>query len=472
MKCSKTRIRKSSSCVKDKFRQLKLDKFFSVCTKSVKSESGRKIKNSKTLQCSRKLFVENVRVIVDDEEAVVPITQEVKYEVVTVQTECVSQSSNNRENSAASRPIDAVAEVPTGKRNMISLNKPVKEMRSPEKIKPRVLQSITLSQSSIVNETYTVVKQNSSSQCSFNSDDTVIYDPFDQNCADIASLSPSSKLVQKVNENVQATRFSSVAYRRRDHTFEEAGSSSTRKLNNDVIEEDENDLLNPRAVNFVTKIIKYVFTHPHFKNLFSEEELATFERFFCLPLPEYNYFCYKLFTRLPRWYNVFNLCKKIHLQMDTGQILNMHTCLGSNGFILTDYSMEPVEQLLNLLSVKEIREICDSFKLKFKNCSKSQLIDYLLQNCSKQTTLTLRKNSNQILRDRIREKLGNCVKLSEKLYDLLYRVHLLYALGSSEFSKPHDLYQFIDRIENMDIILPEYTVDTSPIFNSREEFIK
>lgn len=158
--------------------------------------------------------------------------------------------------------------------------------------------------------------------------------------------------------------------------------------------------------------------------------------------------------------------------MNNHEILNMLKCLRNNGFVLTDYSLEPIDQLLNLLSVKEIREICDSFKLKAKPNKKLELIEYLLTSCRKQTTLTLSKSSHQILRDRINDKLGTCVKLSEKLYYLLYRIHLLYTLGSSEFSKPHNLYQFIDSIENGNIVIPEKLIDTSPLFESRNEFLQ
>lgn len=59
--------------------------------------------------------------------------------------------------------------------------------------------------------------------------------------------------------------------------------------------------------------------------------------------------------------------------------------------VFADYSAEPVEQLLNLLQAKEVKEICDSFRLKIKSGTKPQLINYLIKNCNTQTTLTSAK---------------------------------------------------------------------------------
>lgn len=470
------RSRKSAnSCVKDGFRQLQLDKCFLVSTKFIESNlSVSKTSASRKMKkCSKKLFAEEVIVIEDDEETSVVSAKNISSSESVESEKVIRLELQNEEQRNVMGSVQTQAIVKSEK-TVISLNKPVSFVRSPEKPKPRVLQSFkTNSCSSISNldsitASEVLSPSNQSNPNSTNSDDTIIYNPKDDWAYPI--LSPASKLIEKVDENVRATRNSSIAYRKSDfysHDAKRSPKKSPEKNSN------SNEILsNPRAVNLVTKIVKYVFSQPHFKILFNEEEIASFDKFFDLPLPEYNYICYKLFTRLPRWYNINKLCENIHLQMSTVEIQKMHKCLGKSGFVLTDYNSEPAEQLLNLLQSKDIKDILDSFRLKGKTGTKSQLINCLLQSCSKQTTLTLTKNSSQILRDRIREKLGDCVKLSGRLYDLLYRVHLLYSLGNSELAKPHDLYQFISKVENGDIILPEYNIDTRPLFASREDFLR
>lgn len=471
------RARKCFSCTKDGMKQQELGKYFRISlTKRANTVSKIIVEKEKCNNARKKLFNDEI-IVIDDEESVVKKEVLEESECITVQSSNSSLLWKHTEVSVAStsRSLTSV-EIPQTigeQRNIVTLNKPVKQMASPQKVKPRVLQSVstTTNNSDVLASTSSAVcvyNNKSLSQNSVSSEDTIIYDPFEENDT-FYHLSPTSRLIRKVNENVLATKLSSVAYRKAD--FASLGEGP-EKMFASSSQLEENELTNPRAVNFVTKIVKYVFMQPHLKSLFNDEEVRTIERFFSLPLPEYNYFCYKLYTRLPRWYNVFKLCETIRLYMDTNEILSMRECLQHNGFVFTDYSSEPVEQLLNLLNVKELREIRDSFRLKAKIGKKSQLIEYLLENCSKQTTLTLSKNSNQILRDRISEKLGPCVKLSDKLYDLFYRIHLLYALGSSEFSKAFNLYQFIDGVENGNIVLPEKFIDTAPLFASRDEFLE
>lgn len=424
---------------KDGLKQPALDEYFLTSTKTPKSVTKLVVKKERSSKSKKKLFKAEIITIEDKVEE--SFKEVIKEEQDALEKSTLLWKRTDICVASTSRDTETFDE----HTNVISLNKPIKQTGSPEKLKPRVLQ--------------TNLSQNST-----NSDDTIIYDPFED------SESNSTRLIQKVNENVQATKSSSISYRISDIVSQQATETPTKKSRK-FVHTEENEIFNPRAVNFVTKIIKYIFSQPHFECLFNEEEVATLERFYSLPHPEYNFLCYKLYTRLPRWYNIFKLCENIGMCMNQNEILNMQSCLASNGFVYTDYSSEPLQLLLNLLNATDIKQICDSFKLKIKSGSKSQKIENLLNNCSKQTTLTLSKNINQILRDRVSEKLGRCVKLSEKLYDLLYRIHLLYALGSSDFSKPHQLYQFMESIQNGNTILPGYTVDTASLFDSRDEFL-
>lgn len=98
------------------------------------------------------------------------------------------------------------------------------------------------------------------------------------------------------------------------------------------------------------------------------------------------------------------------------------------------------------------------------------MIDSLLEHCNKQTTLTFLKSSDQILRGRIQEKMGYCVKLSQKLYNTFYKIHLLYSFPDSSFLNVSNLHLFMGKVIYNDITLPSYKIDDLFIFESIEEF--
>lgn len=135
-----------------------------------------------------------------------------------------------------------------------------------------------------------------------------------------------------------------------------------------------------------------------------------------------------------------------------------------------DQSLIETSDLLHLLLLDDIKAICKSFKFKTKPEGKSKLIESLIKHCSKQTTLTFSKSSGQILRQRAESKLGKLIKLSDNLYNVFYKIHLLYSFTNPEFMKPSDLHIFLRKILYGDIVLPQYDIDSMDVFESTEEF--
>lgn len=125
---------------------------------------------------------------------------------------------------------------------------------------------------------------------------------------------------------------------------------------------------------------------------------------------------------------------------------------------------------MELVNQPDIKAICISFKIKIKAQTKPALIETLLKHCSKQTTLFFTKSSDQILKERIINKLGKCVKLSDALYKMFFKLHLLYSFATPDFLKPADLHQYLRLIMYGDLILPKYTIDCVDIFESIEDF--
>lgn len=124
----------------------------------------------------------------------------------------------------------------------------------------------------------------------------------------------------------------------------------------------------------------------------------------------------------------------------------------------------------NLL-VKDLKDICDSFKLRTPTQRKPDLIQKLVANCNNQTTLTFSRTTEEILRERIKDKMGYCVKLHPNLYKLFYKIHLLYTFTTSDFNTTSDLYLFLSKIEYKDITIPNYKINTDvKVFSSVSEF--
>lgn len=128
--------------------------------------------------------------------------------------------------------------------------------------------------------------------------------------------------------------------------------------------------------------------------------------------------------------------------------------------------------LLTYLNRDQIKDICNSFKLGKNSAKKETMINALVQNSNKQLTLTSLKNSNQILKERIKKKLGVCVKLSKETRDVLDKIHILFTLTNPELVMPNDIYWLLNRIHYEAIKYPEVKIDSVEIFKDNNDFDK
>lgn len=69
--------------------------------------------------------------------------------------------------------------------------------------------------------------------------------------------------------------------------------------------------------------------------MLDESEMKTLENFFKMPNENYMYFVFKLFTRLPKWYNIFKLTMELHLNMSDMEIIAMYEHLIENNYVKT-----------------------------------------------------------------------------------------------------------------------------------------
>lgn len=385
------KTRKPNSATKDGFKQLEINQFFSSSSKhgiTTKTLRLCSIIQKSQQKCSRQLFTESTTLIHDsssESESENLPHKEVTSNLLDRDQRCekivighrflpfplldISDSNKdliiNIAHNSNSSVIKESSATPKRKELKLNLNKPDTKIKSPEKLKPRILQAKS-SNDSIISTTSSQTVMSDCSQKSTASDETIIYDVID-NVSNknniIIYLSPISKLISKVNSSIESTKHSSIAYKRRESGSPQKNSSEphtpTKNVRSGTTGNSqtrfqtpkknpkkspgsprkklhiEDEYVNPRVVNLVTRIVKYVFTQSHLKTLFDDEEVLIFYKFYDMPQPEYQYLCYKLFTRLPKWYNIFRLCENIRLEMSFDEVCQMHKYLGDSGFIFT-----------------------------------------------------------------------------------------------------------------------------------------
>ncbi|XP_017769224.1 PREDICTED: fanconi-associated nuclease 1-like [Nicrophorus vespilloides] len=214
--------------------------------------------------------------------------------------------------------------------------------------------------------------------------------------------------------------------------------------------------------SYLQKIMLYVIEHFYLYNLLYNGEIQLLHVFFSLP-DDYQFFCYKLFTRQSKWQNILKFLNDIKMPQDKTTCY-MITTLSEKGIVTTDYTTENFYTLLDLLTVEDLKTMHKDFKIKhMKRMTKNQLIWSILNYCKSQTTLTSDQSSI------LREKIGPCIQLTHGFHTVLFRLHLLYSFTNKDLNSTFKLQQFMDKINNADIILPSYTVHAEKIFD-KESF--
>uniref|UniRef100_A0A1Y1MQT1 Fanconi-associated nuclease n=1 Tax=Photinus pyralis TaxID=7054 RepID=A0A1Y1MQT1_PHOPY len=227
---------------------------------------------------------------------------------------------------------------------------------------------------------------------------------------------------------------------------------------------------NPISLNIILEIINFVVNHERLQKLLVYKDTVMLHNFLQLN-SKYIFFCLKLYTRIKKWYNIFDLRTAIKSELSDPEVMAMYDCLKGSLFVDTDYSTEPIHDLLHHLHVKILRELCVEFKIPFSKVKKTDLVDKLLNNCNNQTTLTIKSSIRDLLMNSLKKKMGFCMKLNEYFFKLLNKVHLLYMFTTNEYIQTSDLYLFMSRLMDGSIVLPSYLVDRNvDIFRSIEEF--
>lgn len=244
---------------------------------------------------------------------------------------------------------------------------------------------------------------------------------------------------------------------------------------------------NERLCANVLDILQWVVGNNYFKILFTKKEIDLINDLFKVEDKRQRIICLRLYTRLPKWYNLQILCKELRLDsgneqkmlqhmlehkfLENGIFLTFLVCVTLHCVFFSDFSNEPILDLMANLTTADLKDICNSFKLKML-VKKQSMIDALMNHSKQQSTLTSLKRTKDILLERVTQKMGICVKLSAELRDIFTRVHHLYSLPNSELETPNDIYFRMLKLNNESLKYPKVNVELTYIFKDRQQFLR
>ncbi|GLV39815.1 hypothetical protein CBL_08119 [Carabus blaptoides fortunei] len=224
---------------------------------------------------------------------------------------------------------------------------------------------------------------------------------------------------------------------------------------------------NTRLCEYVHTILTWVQGNDYFKLLFTKNEIDLLLALFNAEDKRPKIICLRLYTRLPKWYNLQNFCKEINLNFSGNLLQNML----EHKFVENDFSHVPIRDLLEMLTREDLKKICDSFKLKKALSKKQSFIDALVDHSKQQSTLTSLMRTDDILRKRVTETMGVCVKLSSNLRNILNYIHDLYSLTNSDLETPNDIYFRMGKVQNETLKYPKVKIELTCIFKDRQQFL-
>nr|XP_023018348.1 fanconi-associated nuclease 1-like [Leptinotarsa decemlineata] len=222
--------------------------------------------------------------------------------------------------------------------------------------------------------------------------------------------------------------------------------------------------MNNNVLKVFQELFLYVSESPFFKDLIEEE--ISIMKLITSSKPKYFFVILKLFIWLPKCYNIFRFCQKISVDLEDKEIVELYKFLKEKNIVDVDFSKEDVSNLLNDLDLVSVRSICEKFKLKNKLTSKKDMKYALLRFCETQSTLTFKKSAKDLILQEILLKMGDTVRLKNKVREAFYKVFLLGTFTNSAL----DVQNFFKTMLHTKPAFPEYRIEGYHVFYSRAEF--
>ncbi|XP_050511943.1 uncharacterized protein LOC126887999 [Diabrotica virgifera virgifera] len=182
---------------------------------------------------------------------------------------------------------------------------------------------------------------------------------------------------------------------------------------------------------------------------------------------EYQFICYKLYTRVNTWRNIFRFCKDYMPNLTDQNVIQIFNFLKENNFVDTDYKNDSMESLLGTLPAKDVKDICLHLKIK-TTTTKENMIETLLQRCRRQPTLFGIKSTHDLIFDEIIKKMGiYALRINDSFKKHINHVYLLATFTNNRFQNIDD---FLRRDLKCDF--PYFVPENYKVFSDRQEFLR
>ncbi|CAH1118974.1 unnamed protein product [Phaedon cochleariae] len=229
--------------------------------------------------------------------------------------------------------------------------------------------------------------------------------------------------------------------------------------------------ININHVIVMNGLFKTVYTSPYLKNLV-EAEKPVLKSLMTTGNPKHVFVCLKLCTGQPKWYNIFQFCKRIMIGLDDKEIINLYKWLIHKKIVDNDIYKDELPILMNDLNKVQMKSICEKFRILKTGTSKSlikkeNMMQCLLKYCNMPST-SLTKSAKDLIMEEIKRQMGYSVKLNDNFREAYYNVFILGTFTNPVFDNVND---FIDIMVNHKTAFPEYKLEDYVVFYTREEFV-
>lgn len=209
----------------------------------------------------------------------------------------------------------------------LSLNKSIPQSSTVEKLKPRILQTKSSKQSLLIN------KENNDLGVEVIRD--VEADSFEEAINKLLQLL-DTQIFSPIKAPERATLSVNEKMSPSTEPIPDVIPSSFSKPTPSSSEETTHttDSVPKIPIMLLRKIAKHVIKYPHLNKLLSKDELISLTNYFEMPL-SYQFLCFRLFTRLPKWYDINKLASDIKLNLSDYKIGEMYETLNKHSFVFT-----------------------------------------------------------------------------------------------------------------------------------------
>ncbi|XP_021935239.1 fanconi-associated nuclease 1-like isoform X2 [Zootermopsis nevadensis] len=224
-------------------------------------------------------------------------------------------------------------------------------------------------------------------------------------------------------------------------------------------------------VGYFESIVAEVLKDRDLLTLLSEEEVMTVTNFWKLENQVKELYV-RMLSRKYTWHRVSDI-KYDHINVPAAFIE-----LEVSGFVTSDYSSEQLEVLLNLLKVPELRSLCRTFRISSATRPKPEMIQALLQYGRTQHTISGIQGSDSasLIKSRLREALGHCIKLCTRDREGFFRIMLLFSLPHQYDEEDRQCSKqllLMNCVKTRTVEFPTYIIHkTIPIFTARNDLIR